>query len=60
MTDSTYLRDVPLRTIIHRPTHDGDISRWHAYVLAPAVLIMNRIEWLRRRSDELVVVARRR
>ena len=57
---STYLPEVPLRTIIDRLTHDGDISRWHAYLLAPAVVIINIIEWLRRRSDALVVVARRR
>jgi len=60
MMGSTYLPEVPLRTIIHRLTHDGDISRWQAYVLVPAVSIMNTIEWLRRRSDALVVVARRR
>jgi 2-polyprenyl-3-methyl-5-hydroxy-6-metoxy-1,4-benzoquinol methylase len=56
---STYLPEVPLRTIIDRLTHDGDISRWQACLLAPAVLIINTIEWLRRRSDALVVVARR-
>ena len=59
MIDSTYLPEVPLRTIIDRLTHDGDISRWQAYLLVPAVSIMNTIEWLRRRSDALVVVARR-
>jgi hypothetical protein len=59
MIDSTYLPEVPLRTIIDRLTHDGDISRWQAYLLVPAVSVMNTIEWLRRRSDALVVVARR-
>lgn len=59
LIDSTYLPEVPLRTIIDRLTHDGDISRWQAYLLVPAVSIMNTIEWLRRRSDALVVVARR-
>jgi 2-polyprenyl-3-methyl-5-hydroxy-6-metoxy-1,4-benzoquinol methylase len=57
---STYLPEVPLRTIIDRLTHDGDIRRWQAFLLAPAVAIINTIEWLRRRSDALVVVARRR
>ena len=57
---STYLTEVPLRTIIDRLSHDGDISRWHAYLLVPAVLIINAIEWIRRRSDALVVVAGRR
>jgi 2-polyprenyl-3-methyl-5-hydroxy-6-metoxy-1,4-benzoquinol methylase len=57
---STYLPEVPLRTIIDRLSHDGDISRWQAYLLVPAVLIINAVEWLRRRSDALVVIARRR
>ena len=56
---STYLPEVPLRTIIDRLTHDGDIRRWQAFLLAPAVAIINTIEWLRRRSDALVLVARR-
>lgn len=59
MVGSTYLPEVPLRNIIDRLTHDGDISRWQAYLLVPAVSIINAIEWLRRRSDALVVVARR-
>ena len=60
MIGSTYLPEVPLRTIIDRLTHDGDISRWQAYLLVPAVSIFNTLEWLRRRSDALVVVARKR
>jgi 2-polyprenyl-3-methyl-5-hydroxy-6-metoxy-1,4-benzoquinol methylase len=60
MIGSTYLPEVPLRTIIDRLTHDGDISRWQAYLLVPAVSIFNALEWLRRRSDALVVVARKR
>ena len=60
MVGSTYLPEVPLRTIIDRLSHDGDISRWQAYLLVPAVLIINTVEWLRRRSDALVVIARRR
>ena len=48
---------MPIRTIIDRLTHDGDISRAQAYALAPAVYVINAIEWLRRRSDALVVLA---
>jgi len=59
MVDFRYLPEVPIRTIIDRLTHDGDISRFQAYLLAPAVGAINVIEWLRRRSDALVVVARR-
>ena len=59
VVDVCYLPEVPLRTIIDRLTHDGDISRTQAYLLAPAVYIINAIEWLRRRSDALVVLARR-
>lgn len=57
--DFRYLPEVPMRTIIDRLTHDGDISRAQAYVLAPAVYVINAIEWLRQRSDALVVLARR-
>ena len=60
MVGFTYLPEVPLRNIIDRLSHDGDISRWQAYLLGPAVSIINAVEWLRRRSDALVVVARRR
>jgi len=59
MIDVRYLPEVPSRTIIDRLTHDGDISRSQAYCLAPAVFAINVIEWLRRRSDALVVLARR-
>jgi len=58
MIDFQYLPEVPIRTIIDRLTHDGDISRLQAYCLAPAVGAINVIEWLRRRSDALVVLAR--
>lgn len=57
--DFCYLPEVPMRAIIDRLTHDGDISRAQAYVMAPAVSVINTIEWLRRRSDALVVLARR-
>jgi 2-polyprenyl-3-methyl-5-hydroxy-6-metoxy-1,4-benzoquinol methylase len=58
IVDSRYLPEVPIRTIIDRLTHDGDISRAQAYCLAPVVFAINVIEWLRRRSDALVVLAR--
>ena len=60
MVDFLYLPEVPSSTIIDRLTHDGDIGRFQAYCLAPAVYAINVIEWLRRRSDALVVLARRR
>jgi hypothetical protein len=59
LVDVRYLPEVPLRTIIDRLTHDGDISRARAYLLAPAVGVINVIEWVRGRSDALVVLARR-
>lgn len=54
-----YLPEVPARTVIDRLTTDGDIPRWQAYLLAPAVLAINAVEWLRGRSDALLVVATR-
>jgi 2-polyprenyl-3-methyl-5-hydroxy-6-metoxy-1,4-benzoquinol methylase len=59
VVDVRYLPEVPARTIIDRLTHDGDIGRGQAYLMAPAVSVINVIEWLRRRSDALVVIARR-
>jgi hypothetical protein len=59
LVDFRYLPEVPTRTIIDRLTHDGDISRRQAYALVPAVYLINAVEWLRRRSDALVVLARR-
>jgi 2-polyprenyl-3-methyl-5-hydroxy-6-metoxy-1,4-benzoquinol methylase len=59
VVDCRYLPEVPTGTLIDRLTHDGDISRAQAYVLAPAVYIINAIEWVRQRSDALVVLARR-
>jgi 2-polyprenyl-3-methyl-5-hydroxy-6-metoxy-1,4-benzoquinol methylase len=54
-----YLTEVPIRNIIDRLTHDGDIARAQAYALIPSVCVINAIEWMRRRSDALVVLARR-
>jgi 2-polyprenyl-3-methyl-5-hydroxy-6-metoxy-1,4-benzoquinol methylase len=55
-----YLQEVPLGTIVDRLTTDRGISRPLAYVLAPSVLAVNAIEWIRGRSDSLVVFARPR
>jgi 2-polyprenyl-3-methyl-5-hydroxy-6-metoxy-1,4-benzoquinol methylase len=55
-----YLAEVPIRNIIDRLSHDGDIGRSRAYALVPAVSVINAIEWARGRSDALVVLARRR
>jgi 2-polyprenyl-3-methyl-5-hydroxy-6-metoxy-1,4-benzoquinol methylase len=54
-----YLPEVPLRNIVDRLSHDGDISRLQAYLLAPVVLAINAVETIRGRSDALVVLARR-
>jgi len=54
-----YLAEVPIRNIIDRLTHDGDIARAQAYALIPSVCVINAIEWMRGRSDALVVLARR-
>jgi 2-polyprenyl-3-methyl-5-hydroxy-6-metoxy-1,4-benzoquinol methylase len=59
VVDVSYIPEVPTRTVIDRLSHDGDISRARAYALAPAVYLINAIEWLRGRSDALVVLARR-
>ena len=53
-----YLAEVPVRRIIDRLTHDGDIGRAQAYAMVPSVCVINAIEWIRRRSDALVVLAR--
>jgi cyclopropane fatty-acyl-phospholipid synthase-like methyltransferase len=55
-----YLPEVPSRTVIDRLTTDGDINRLKAYAVAPAVLGVNVVEALRRKSDGLVVFARPR
>lgn len=59
LVDCRYLPEVPTRTLIDRLTHDGDISRAQAYILAPAVYMINVLEWVRRKSDALLVLARR-
>jgi hypothetical protein len=55
-----YLQEVPNRTVINRLTTDHDISKPLAYLLAPAVVVINLLEAMRGRSDSLVVLARPR
>ena len=60
VVDWEYLPEVPSSTVIDRLTTDGGIPTWKAYLLAPAVLLVNLIESLRGRSDALLMAARRR
>jgi 2-polyprenyl-3-methyl-5-hydroxy-6-metoxy-1,4-benzoquinol methylase len=55
-----YVPEVPTSTVIDRLTTDGDISRMRAYAIAPAVVLANAIDTLRRKTDSLVVIARPR
>jgi SAM-dependent methyltransferase len=55
-----YVPEVPTSTVIDRLTTDGDISRSRAYAIAPAVVLANAIDTLRRKTDSLVVIARPR
>lgn len=55
-----YLEEVPNRTVIDRLTTDHDISKPVACLLAPGVVGINLVETIRRKSDSLVVLARRR
>ena len=57
--DHVYPQEVPTTAVIDRLTHDRDIGRARAYALAPAVVAINALEAVRRRSDALVVLARR-
>ena len=58
--DHRYPQEVPNDTVLDRLTTDHDITRRRAYVLAPAVVGVNLVEAIRRRSDSLVVLARPR
>ena len=60
VVDWEYLPEVPSSTVIDRLTTDGGIPTWKAYLLAPAVLLVNLIESMRGRSDALLMAARRR
>jgi hypothetical protein len=55
-----YLPEIPTATIVDRLTTDGDIGRAKAYLAAPAVISVTLLDWLRGRSDALVVFARPR
>jgi 2-polyprenyl-3-methyl-5-hydroxy-6-metoxy-1,4-benzoquinol methylase len=52
-----YLPEVPPGTAVDRLSTDGGIRRWQAWLLAPAVHTVTAIDWLRRRSDALAVLA---
>jgi 2-polyprenyl-3-methyl-5-hydroxy-6-metoxy-1,4-benzoquinol methylase len=54
-----YLEEVPSGTILHRLLMDDTISKWQAYVMAPAFYAINLIEKLRGKSDALLVLAGR-
>lgn len=60
VVDHTYVQEVQNATVIDRLTHDRDIGRMRAYLLAPGILGVNMIEAIRRRTDSLVVLARAR
>lgn len=54
-----YLSEVPLSTAVARLTMLGNVPRWQALLGLPAIAMVNAIEALRRKSDALVMVARR-
>lgn len=60
IVEHRFVQEVPTGTVVDRLTTDGGIGRAGAYLVAPVVLVVNVIEWFRRRSDSLVVLARRR
>ena len=55
-----YLAEVPLRSAVARLTMLGNVPRWQAMLALPAIAGVNAVEWVRRKSDALVVVARPR
>jgi hypothetical protein len=57
--ETTYLEEVPSDTVDDRLRIDGTISPLQARVLAPALHAVNWIEQWRRKSDAMVVLARR-
>lgn len=54
-----YLEEVPSRTIVNRLLMDNTIPKWQAFVSAPVFLFINLIEKARRKSDALLVVAKK-
>jgi SAM-dependent methyltransferase len=60
IVEHRFVQEVPTGTVVDRLTTDGGIGRAGAYLLAPVIVVVNVIERFRRRSDSLVVLARRR
>ncbi len=58
VVDLRYLPEVPRGTAIDRLTIDSRIPGWQAYLMAPAIYVVNLVEAVRRRSDALLVLAR--
>ena len=54
-----YLGEVPTATVIDRLTLDGSLPRWKARLALPLFLAISLIERVRRKSDALVVIARK-
>jgi hypothetical protein len=57
--DTLYLDEVPRETIRDRLRIDGTIASWQARVLAPSLHLINWIERRRRKSDAMVMLAKR-
>jgi hypothetical protein len=55
-----YLEELPNKTILDRLLMDDTIPKWQAILLAPGFLLINLIEKLHRKSDALLVVAKKR
>lgn len=60
VTAIKYLEDIPNRTIIKRLLMDNTIPKWQAFCYAPAFMFINLIEKVRRKSDALLVVAKKK
>jgi len=56
---ATYLAEVPNSTVINRLLMDNTIPRWQALLLVPVFYCINIIEKIRRKSDAMLVLARR-
>jgi 2-polyprenyl-3-methyl-5-hydroxy-6-metoxy-1,4-benzoquinol methylase len=53
-----HLCEVPARTIVARLTLTGDMPRWRAALAIPVALLINGIEWMRGKSDALLMLVR--
>ena len=54
-----YLADIPVSTVMDRLRLNNRLNWLQAIVIAPAIAIINCIEFLRNKSDSLLVIARR-